>query len=97
MGTVYQSHQISKEVSSFPHPQFIFIAKSRNKVDIWLDPGWVGLEADVDEAGKEVVCGCGGVGPQAELKHLEHFFGTLDQAGHFVLRGQLPIDFQYVC
>ena len=50
------TYQISKEVTSLSHPQLVLVAESRYEVDVGLYPRRVCLQANVDEAGQEVVC-----------------------------------------
>ena len=89
------TYQVGEEVSRFAHSEFVLVAEPGDEVDVGLDPGRVGLQADVDQTGQKVVCG--GRGLVGQLQHFKHLFRAFDQAIHLVLGGQLAINLQNIC
>ena len=79
----WRSYEIGEVVSSLPHPEPLLVPEPGDEVDVGLHPGRVGLEADVDEAGQELVSGGGRVA--GDLEHLEDALAAGDQGGQLVV------------
>ena len=53
--TATTTYQVGKEVSGFAHSEFVLVAEPGDEVDVGLDPGRIGLQANVNQAWQKVV------------------------------------------
>ena len=84
-----ESYKVGEEVSGLSHAQLVLVAEPGDEVDVGLDARRVGLQADIDEAGEELVGGRGVL--VGRLEHLEDLLAGQHQAVHLVLRSHLAV------